>query len=142
MNERSTLARLATCVAVVVTSAAFALPASASTARGPKGRLSAAAIAAWSASYRAKERVYQAQLAGRTLRASLPPPAAIQAWSDDYRAMQDVYLNQQLADVQGEAAAFHFGDAVVGGGVVLALATLTAAGFYVLRNRRLNTVPW
>jgi len=135
----STLARFATSAAVVVAAIGFALPASASTPRTAKNRPSAAAIAAWSASYRAKERVYRADLAARRQRASLPSPAAIQAWSDDYAAMWDVYQQQQLAKAQREAAAFNFGDAFIGGGIVLALAAVAAAGLYVLRNRRLDT---
>ena len=134
-----TLARFATSATVVVATVAFALPASASTPRTAKNRPSAAAIAAWSASYRAKERVYRAELAARGQRASLPSPAAIQAWSDDYAAMWDVYQQQQLAKAQQEASAFNFGDAFIGGGIVLALAALGAAGFYVIRNRRLDT---
>src|SRR5689334_15592690 len=114
----STLARLATIAAVVVTVAACALPASASAQRA-KGRPSAKAIAAWSASYRAKEKVYRAHLADQARQSSLPSPAAIQAWSDDYRAKWDVYLQQQLSAAQRDATAFNFSDAVIGGGIVL-----------------------
>lgn len=134
----SILARFATTVAVVVAAAACALPASASTAQRTKSRLSPTAIAAWSASYRAKEKVYQGQLAARARGSSLSP-AAIQAWSDDYRAKWDVYQQQQLAAAQREAGAFRFGDALVGGGIVLALAALGAVGLYVLRHRRFDT---
>jgi hypothetical protein len=139
MHEAKTLARFATGIAAVVAAAACALPAAASASRPPKGKPSAAAIAAWSASYRAKENVYRAQLAAQARRSSLPSPTAVQAWSDDYRAMWDVYQQHQLAQAQREAAAFNFSDAVVGGGIVLALGALGAAGFYVVRNRRLDT---
>jgi hypothetical protein len=134
----SSLARFATLAAVVVAAAACALPASASTAHTANSRPSPTAIAAWSASYRAKERVYKAQLAAQARGSSLSP-AAIQAWSDDYRAKWDLYEQQQLAAAQREASAFRFGDAVIGGGIVLALAALGAAGLFVFRNRRFDT---
>jgi len=92
----STLARFATSAAVVVAAVAFALPASATPPRTAKNRLSAAAIAAWSASYRAKEKAYRAHQADQAPLSSLLSPAAIQAWSDDYRAKWDVYQQQQL----------------------------------------------
>jgi hypothetical protein len=65
--------------------------------------------------------------------------AAVQAWSDSYRAKQDPY-QQPLAHAQQQAAAFHLGDAVIGGGIVLVLTALTAAGFLVVRSRRLDAV--
>jgi hypothetical protein len=134
-----TLVRLATGIAVAVTVLACALPASAATPRTGKGRPSAAAIAAWSASYRARGRAYRAQLADQARQNSLPSPAATQTWSDDYRAMWDLYQQRQLAAAQREVAAFHFGDAFIGGGIAIALAALGAAGFYVIRSRRRGT---
>jgi hypothetical protein len=131
----STFARFATLAAVVVATAAFVLPASASTAQAPKGRPSSAAIEAWSASYRAKEKAYRAHLADQARKSSLSP-AAIQAWSDAYRAKWDVYQQQQLAAAQKEAGAFRFDDALIGGGIVLALVGLAAVGFSVVRSRQ------
>jgi len=141
MHEARTLARFATGIAVVAAVAACALPAAASTPRTPKGKPSAAAIAAWSASYRAKEKVYRAHLANQVRGHSLPSPAAIQAWSDGYRAKWDMYLQQQVANAQHRATAFNFGDAGIGGGIVLALLALAAAGFYALRSRRFDAAP-
>jgi F0F1-type ATP synthase membrane subunit c/vacuolar-type H+-ATPase subunit K len=138
MHKRSTLVRLATGIAVALTVLACALPATAATAKPTKGRPSAAAIAAWSPSYRARERAYQAQLAALGNRTSQPSPAAVQAWSDDYRAMWDLYQQRQLAATQREVASFHFGDAFIGGGIAIALAALGAAGFYVIRSRKLG----
>jgi len=131
MKDASLLRRLAITVAVAAAAATCALPASASRPSTTHGHPSAAAVAAWSASYRAKEKAYRQQLAAR------PSAAAVQAWSDDYRAMEDVYQQQQLARAEHEAAAFHVGDAVIGGGVVLTLVALAAAGFIALRSRRL-----
>jgi hypothetical protein len=138
MHKAPRFARFAAVIAVAVAAVACALPASASTPNRAKGQPSAAAIAAWSASYRAREKAYLTDLASHGL---LPSPAALQAWSDDYRAMQSVYQQQQLAQARREATAFNFGDAFVGGGVVLALAALAATGFYVLRTRRLGAAP-
>jgi hypothetical protein len=140
MHEARTLARFAIGVAAAFTAAVFALPASASTPRTTQGQPSSAAVAAWISSYRAQERAYKAELA-RARQTSLPSPAAIQAWSDSYRAKADVYQRQQLAQAQREAGAFHIDDAVIGGGIVLAVAALAAAGFVTLRSRRLDAAP-
>jgi hypothetical protein len=135
MQDVTKLARLAAGIAMAVTAAACALPASAS--RNGQGSPSAAAIAAWSASYRAQERAYKDLLSPQT---TLPSQAAVQAWSDSYRAKEDVDRQQQLAHAEQQAAAFHLDDAAVGGGIVLALTALTTAGFLVVRNRRLDAV--
>jgi hypothetical protein len=137
MQDVSKLARLAAGITVAVTAAACALPASASSPRTGQGSPSAAAVAAWSAGYRAQERVYDDQ---RSRQTTLPSQAAVQAWSDSYRAMANVYQQQLLAHAEREAAAFHVDDAAIGGGIVLALTGLTAAGFFVARSRRLDEV--
>jgi hypothetical protein len=54
--------------------------------------------------------------------------------------MADAYLQQQLVRAKRAAAAFHVDDAVIGGGVALALTGLTAAGFFVVRSRRLDAL--
>jgi hypothetical protein len=101
--------------------------------RMPTHSWSPAAVKAWSDSYRAKANVYQQQLAT----AHSMPPAAIATWSESYRAKADVYQRQQLDRAERAASAFHWGDALVGGGVVLALGALTLAVFFGLRGSRL-----
>ena len=161
MNFRGTLYRLAS-VALLATIIAGAgvLPASAGDGNGyPPGAVknwsdsyrakayvyrqqqhsqipthswSPAAVKAWSDSYRAKANVYQQQLAT----AHSMPQAAIATWSESYRAKADVYQRQQLARAERAASAFHWGDALVGGGIVLALGALTLAGFFAVRGSR------
>lgn len=137
MQDASKLARLAASFAVAVTAAACALPAWASSPRTGQGSPSAAAVAAWSASYRAQETVYNGR---HSLQTTRPSQASIQAWSDSYRAMADAYQQQQLTQAERAAGAFHIDDAVIGGGIVLALTGLSAAGFLVVRSRRLHAV--
>jgi hypothetical protein len=137
MQNARKLARLPIGIAVAVIAAACALPASASPPRTVQGHPAAAAVAAWSASYRSQEKAYNNQLAHQT---QAPSQAAVQAWSDSYRAKQDLYQQQQLAHAEQRATAFHLDDAVIGGGIVLALTGLTAAGFLALRSRRLDAV--
>jgi hypothetical protein len=137
MQDGSKLTLLAAGIVAAVTAAACALPVSASSPRTGQGSQSEAAVAAWSASYRAQEKAYNDQNSRQT---TLPSQAAVQAWSDSYRAKQDVYRQQQLAHAEREAAAFHVDDAAIGGGIVLALAAFAAAGFFVVRNRRLAAV--
>jgi hypothetical protein len=138
MYHGSTLGRFIIGVAVALAALMCALPTSAAPGR-VKGQPSAAAIAAWSASYRAKESAYRAELAARAEQRSLSP-AAIQAWSDDYRAKWDLYQQQQVAQAEREAAAFNFSDAVIGGGIVLGVGALVAAWFCVIRGRRIDAV--
>jgi hypothetical protein len=137
MQDGSKLARLAVGLIVATMGAACALPASATPPRPGQEGPSAAAVAAWSASYRAQGKVYHAGLSRPT---TLPSRAAVQVWSDSYRAKADVYRQQQLEQAERDAAAFHLDDAVIGGGIVLALTALTAAGFVVVRSRRLDAV--
>jgi hypothetical protein len=145
VNIARTIGRIAAVLATVSALTALAGVAQAGTSRPPSMSKaeyrSAAAVAAWSATYRAKEKEFREQLAARSSQTSLPPPAAIQAWSDSYRAMEDVYQQQQLAQAERQAAAFNVDDAVIGGGIVLAVGALAAAGFYVLRGRRLEPTP-
>jgi len=158
MRFNGTLYRLAS-VAVLATIVfgVGALPASAGGSNGyPPG-----AVKTWSDSYRAKEKVYRQQLATahsmppaaittwsqsyrakanvhrqQPANAQSMPPAAITTWSQSYQAKADVYQRQQLDRAERAASAFHWGDALVGGGVVLALGALTLAGFFAVRGSR------
>ena len=130
MNFKGTLYRLASVALLATIVAGFgALPASAGGSNGyPPG-----AVKTWSDSYRAKAYVYRQQPAT----AHSMPPAAIATWSESYRAKADVYQRQQLDRAERAASAFHWGDALVGGGVVLALGALTLAGFFAVRGSRI-----
>jgi len=67
-------------------------------------------------------------------------PAALTAMGERYRAAAGFYQQLQLRRAQQQATAFHWRDAVIGGGVVLALAALGLLGAQVLRHARRPTI--
>lgn len=79
-----------------------------------------------------------AQLSNRPA-ASFYTPAALTAMGERYQAAAGFYQARQLHQAQQQATAFHWRDAVIGGGVALALTALALIGAQVLRQGRRPT---
>ena len=108
-----------------------------------------AALKAMGERYKAQTLFYkrlearQAKAAGQVLSrpaASFYTPAALTAMGERYRAAAGFYQQLQLRKAQQQATAFHWRDAVIGGGVVLALAALGLLGAQALRHARRPTI--
>lgn len=106
-----------------------------------------AALKAMGERYNAQTRFYKS-LAARKARASgtsnrpaasFYTPAALRAMGERYQAASNFYQQLQLRKAQHAASAFHWRDAVIGGGGVLALVALALAGAQVLRRGRRPT---
>jgi predicted cobalt transporter CbtA len=129
MDGKRLFHRITVVAATTGVFAGLALPALSADHRTPT------AVQTWSASYQAKEKVYRAQLAADAA-AHTMPPAAVATWSESYRVKGDLYQRQQLARAERAAGAFHWGDALVGGGAVLGLAALAFGMVVGLRRGR------
>jgi hypothetical protein len=134
MNHRWMLYRAVMAAALVTIVAGVWVVSASASGRGSTSGYPPAALATWSESYQAKAKVYREQLAAQSAHAY--PPAALRTWSDSYVAKENVYQQQQLAEAEQAASAFHWDDAVIGGGTVLAIAALALAGVFALRIRR------
>ena len=100
-----------------------------------------AALKAMGERYNAETRFYKLLQARKSAAANRPAasyytPAALTAMGERYQAAATFYQQRQLENAELKAAAFHWRDAIIGGGVVLALLALALVGVQVLRRER------
>jgi predicted NAD-dependent protein-ADP-ribosyltransferase YbiA (DUF1768 family) len=107
-----------------------------------------AALKAMGERYKAQALFYQRQEAQQTKAAaqvssrhaaSFYTPAALKAMGERYQAAASFYQQLQLRKAQQQATAFHWRDAVIGGGIVLALAALALLGARRFRHAQRPT---
>ena len=99
-----------------------------------------AALKAMGERYNAETRYYN-RLAKKSTAANRPAasyytPAALTAMGERYQAAATFYQQRQLQSAEQKASAFHWRDAIIGGGVVAALLALALVGAQVLRRDR------
>lgn len=94
-----------------------------------------AALKAMGERYKAMTRFYtQRKNASGGSAASHYTPAALKAMGERYQAAATFYQQRQLRQAEQRASAFHWRDAIIGGGVALALVALTLVGVRVLAH--------
>ena len=71
--------------------------------------------------------------------ASFYTPAALKAMGERYQVAANFYEQLQLRKAQQQATSFHWRDAIVGGGVMLALMALALLSAQVIRHGRRPT---
>ena len=99
-----------------------------------------AALKAMGERYQAAARFYKTHSQGVDRpAASYYTPAALKAMGERYQVAANFYEQLQLRKAQQQATSFHWRDAIVGGGVVLALIALALLSAQVIRHGRRPT---
>ena len=134
------LSRFAASTALVIAIVAVTAVSATASDKPAASYYTPAALKAMGERYQAAARFYRtrSQVSDRSAE-SFYTPAALQAMGERYQTAANFYEQLQLRKAQRDAAAFHWRDAVVGGGVVLALVALAVLGTQVVRHGRRPT---
>lgn len=99
-----------------------------------------AALKAMGERYKAETAFYtwlaakKAKTAANRSASSFYTPAALQAMGERYQAAATFYEQRQLQQAQQQASAFHLRDAVIGGGIAIALMALVGVAAIGVRR--------